>query len=172
MLVSPIYSSSQGSQQTIIHKQVWLSRLCKKASRNNVVRKPFLKERKTTITEGYKIAYLNQLNFVRIGFIFITSQLPLLATSPPPSPSPSKRIFFSQSESLWRSEYHGNKEKWKLFKLLWLRMWLGKQVVSLKTEKKLNKDHDWDLIRPDDTWKTIFSVESVTFLFCLVLQFP
>ena len=38
-------------------------------------------------------------------------------------------------------------------------MWLGKQVVSLKTEKKLNKDHDWDLIRPDDTWKTIFSVE-------------
>ena len=107
MLVSPIYSSSQGSQQTIIHKQVWLSRLCKKASRNNVVRKPFLKERKTTITEGYKIADLNQLNFVSIGFIFITSQLPLSATFPHPSPSPSKRIFFSQSESLWRSEYHG-----------------------------------------------------------------
>ena len=170
MLVSPIYSSSQGSQQTIIHKQVWLSRLCKKASRNNLVRKPFLKERKTTVTEGYKIADLNQLNFVSIGFIFITSQLPLSATFP--HPSPSKRIFFSQSESLWRSEYHGNKEKWKLFKLLWLRMWLGKQVVSLKTEKKLNKDHGWDLIRPDDTWKTIFSVESVTFLFCLVLQFP
>ena len=116
MLVSPIYSSSQGSQQTIIHKQVWLSRLCKKASRNKEVRKPFLKERKTTITEGYKIAYLNQLNFVSIGFIFYTSQLPLSATTPsPPPPSPSKKIFFSQSESIWRSEYHDNKEKWKLF---------------------------------------------------------
>ena len=77
-----------------------------------MVRKPFLKERKTTITEGYKIADLNKLNFVSIGFIFITSQLPLLATSPP---LPSKRSFFSQSESLRRSEYHGNKEKWKLF---------------------------------------------------------
>ena len=115
MLVSPIYSSSQGSQQTIIHKQVWLSRLCKKASRNKEVRKPFLKERKNTITEGYKIAYLNQLNFVSIGFIFYTSQLPLSATTPSPPPSPSKKIFFSQSESLWRSEYHDNKEKWKLF---------------------------------------------------------
>ena len=93
MLVSPIYSSSQGSQQTIIHKQVWLSRLCKKASRNNVVRKPFLKERKTTITEGYKIAYLNQLNFVSIGFIFYTSQLPLSATTPSPPPFPLKKDF-------------------------------------------------------------------------------
>ena len=100
MLVSPIYSSSQGSQQTIIHKQVWLSRLCKKASRNNVVRKPFLKERKTTITEGYKIADLNQLNFVSIGFIFITSQLPLSATSPPP-PLPPQKGFSSHSLSLF-----------------------------------------------------------------------
>ena len=90
MLVSPIYSSSQGSQQTIIHKQVWLSRLCKKASRNKVVRKPFLKERKTTITEGYKIPYLNQLNFVSLGFIFITSQLPLSTTF---SPFPLKKDF-------------------------------------------------------------------------------
>ena len=113
MLVSPIYSSSQGSQQTIIHKQVWLSRLCNKAPRNNVVRKPFLKERKTTITEGYKIADLNQLNFVSIGFIFITSQLPLLATSSPPPPL--KKEFLLTVESLRRSEYHGNKEKWKLF---------------------------------------------------------
>ena len=54
-----------------------------------MVRKPFLKERKTTITEGYKIADLNKLNFVSIGFIFITSQLPLLATSPP---SPQKGV--------------------------------------------------------------------------------
>ena len=101
MLVSPIYSSSQGSQQTIIHKQVWLSRLCKKASRNNVVRKPFLKERKTTITEGYKIAYLNQLNFVSIGFIFYTSQLPLSATTPSPPPLPPQKRFSSHSLSLF-----------------------------------------------------------------------
>lgn len=57
-----------------------------------MVRKPFLKERKTTITEGYKIADLNQLNFVSIGFIFITSQLPLSATSPP-LPFPLKKDF-------------------------------------------------------------------------------
>ena len=112
MLVSPIYSSSQGSQQTIIHKQVWLSRLCKKASRNNVVRKPFLKERKTTITEGYKIAYLNQLNFVSIGFIFYTSQLPLSATTPSP-PFPLKKDFLLTvwvSLTLWIPWQQGKME--------------------------------------------------------------
>ena len=112
MLVSPIYSSSQGSQQTVIHKQVWLSRLCKKASRNNVVRKPFLKERKTTITEGYKIADLNQLNFVSIGFIFITSQLPLSATFPP-LPFPLKKDFLLTvwvSLTLWIPWQQGKME--------------------------------------------------------------
>ena len=104
MLVSPIYSSSQGSQQTIIHKQVWLSRLCKKA---------FLKERKTTVTEGYKIADLNQLNFVSIGFIFITSQLPLSATSPPPLPFPLKKDFLLTvwvSLTLWIPWQQGKME--------------------------------------------------------------
>ena len=112
MLVSPIYSSSQGSQQTIIHKQVWLSRLCNKAPRNNVVRKPFLKERKTTITEGYKIADLNQFNFVSIGFIFITSQLPLLATSSPPPPSPQKGVSSHSrvSSTLWIPWQQGKME--------------------------------------------------------------
>ena len=113
MLVSPIYSSSQGSQQTIIHKQVWLSRLGKKASRNNVVRKPFLKERKTTITEGYKIAYLNQLNFVSLGFIFYTSQLPLSATTPSPPPFPLKKDFLLTvwvSLTLWIPWQQGKME--------------------------------------------------------------
>lgn len=101
MLVSPIYSSSQGSQQTIIHKQVWLSRLCKKASRNNVVRKPFLKERKTTITEGYKIADLNQLNFVSIGFYFLYFPTPSLSDYSLPPPLPPQKRFSSHSLSLF-----------------------------------------------------------------------
>lgn len=99
MLVSPIYSSSQGSQQTIIHKQVWLSRLCKKASRNNVVRKPFLKERKTTITEGYKIADLNQLHFVSFVY-FHYFPAPSLSDFPPP-PLPPQKGFSSHSLSLF-----------------------------------------------------------------------
>ena len=143
MLVSPIYSSSQGSQQTIIHKQVWLSRLCKKASRNNVVRKPFLKERKTIITEGYKIADLNQLNFVSIGFIFITSQLPLLATSPPPPPL--KKEFHSRvSSTLWIPWQQGKMEIVLTIMTENVAGWASCFSENWKT--KLNKDHDRDLI--------------------------
>ena len=66
-----------------------------------MVRKPFLKERKTTVTEGYKIADLNQFNFVSIGFIFYTSQLPLSATTPSPPPLPPQKRFSSHSLSLF-----------------------------------------------------------------------
>ena len=146
MLVSPIYSSSQGSQQTIIHKQVWLSRLCKKAPRNNVVRKPFLKERKTTVTEGYEIAYLNRLNFLSPGFISITSQLPLSATFPPPPPLPSKRSFFSQSSLFDALNTMATRKNGNCFHYYdWECGWVNKLFLS-KLQKKLNKDHDWDLI--------------------------